>query len=178
MAELEVGQVQREDKSDGLLGSSGGAGCIEDSRAVGPDVILRASQRLTPWRTAGAHIHSFVTCADSKRMWERGVGASKIDSPPARTTGAQFQSCSKPNAVRGRGPAARRTESPARGAQDCGGSFASSPERAGTGPAACAPRVYAVRRMAVAAGDEEALLEAESWLAADRKPAGAQLRRC
>ena len=32
--------------------------------------------------------------------------------------------------------------------------------------------------MAGTAGDEEALLEAESWLAADRKPAGGQLRRC
>ena len=73
MAELEVGQVQREVKSDGLFGSSGGAGCIEDSRAVGPDVILRTSQRLTPWRTAGAHIHDFVTCEGSQRMWGRST---------------------------------------------------------------------------------------------------------
>ena len=31
--------------------------------------------------------------------------------------------------------------------------------------------------MAVSAGGEEAPLEEESWLAADRKPAGSQLRR-
>ena len=91
MAELEVGQVQREDKSDGLFGSSGGAGCIEDSRVVDPDVILRASQRLTPWRTAGAHIHSFVTCVASKRMWGRGVGASELTLPPLHWSGARAQ---------------------------------------------------------------------------------------
>ena len=47
MAELEVGQVQREDKSDGLSGSSGGAGCTEGSRVEGPDVILLAARDLT-----------------------------------------------------------------------------------------------------------------------------------
>ena len=66
------------------------------------------------------------------------------------------------------------------GAEDCGGDVLLPRSAAGvfwiTRAAGCAPCVYAARRMAVAAGGEEALPEEKSWLAADRKPAGSQQR--
>ena len=69
---------------------------------------------------------------------------------------------------------------PACGAEDCGGDVLLPRSAAGvfwiTRAAGCAPCVYAARRMAVAAGGEEALPEEKSWLAANRKPAGSQQR--
>ena len=78
MAELEVGQVQREDKSDGLFGSSGGAGCIEDSRVVGPDVILLAAQDLITLEDAWVSFPRFC------HLRGQPAHVGEVDSPPAR----------------------------------------------------------------------------------------------
>ena len=103
--------MQREDKSDGLSGSSGGAGCTEGSRVVGPDVILLAAQDLTYPGGRLSLVTQFCHLRGRQTLVGEGRRSQRIDSPPAPLVGSSgpvSRSCSKSFAELSRGSSAWR----------------------------------------------------------------------